>query len=115
MTAPNPSNRSLRQRIKLAVASLLGLLIPSACSTVTQPMCYVPAPPTDTPTPFVTCYTAPPPAETSTPTPFTSPLSPLSPLATPPPTSTAEARRLLLDRLLSEDRFPDAVARDMES
>ena len=115
MPTPSPSDRSLGHRLKLAAISFLGLLIPSACSTVTQPMCYVPPPPTDMPTPFVTCYTAPPPTETPTPTPFTSPLSPLSPLPTPPPTSTAEARRLLLDRLLSEDRFPDAVARDMES
>jgi hypothetical protein len=112
MTAPNPSNRSLRHRIKLAAVSFLGLLIPSACSTVTQPVCYAPLPPTDTPTPFVTCYTAPPPTETPTPTPFT---SPISPLPTPTPASTAEARRLLLDRLLSEERFPDEVARDLES
>ena len=112
MAAPNPSDHLLRRRIKLAAVSFLGLLIPSACSTVTQPMCYAPAPPTDTPSPFVTCYTAPPPTETPTPTPFT---SPLSPLPTPPPTSTAEARRLLLDRLLSEERFPDEVARDLES
>lgn len=111
MTTPSPFNRSLRHRVKLAVASFLGLLIPSACSTVAPPVCYVPPPPTDTPTPFVTCYTAPPPTETPTPTPFT---SPISPLPTPTPASTAEARHLLLDRLLAEGRFPDDVARDLE-
>jgi hypothetical protein len=50
MPTSSLSNRSLRHRLKLAVASFLGLLIPSACSTVTTPMCYVPPPPTDTPT-----------------------------------------------------------------
>ncbi|HUX76553.1 MAG TPA: hypothetical protein VMY40_07950 [Anaerolineae bacterium] len=44
-------------------------------------------------------------------TPFTSPISPL-PTPTPPPTS--EARRLLLDKLLAEGRFPGDVTQELK-
>ena len=107
MPTPDESKRSLKRRLKIAAVSLLGFLIPSACAP--PPVtCYVPPAPTDTPTPFVTCYTAP--APTETPTTFTSPISPL-PTLTPSP----EARRLLREKLLAEGRFPDKVARDLES
>jgi hypothetical protein len=106
MPTPRESKRSLKRQLKIAAVSLLGFLIPSACSPP-PPMCYVPPAPTDTPKPVVTCYTAPPP--TQTPTPFT------SPLPTPTPTSTPEARRLLRDKLLAEGCFPAGVARELES
>ena len=53
-----------------------------------SPLCYTP-----TPSPFAVCYT---------PTP-----SPLPPL---PSTSSKEARRLLLEQLLAEERFPQDIA-----
>ncbi|MBU0702527.1 MAG: hypothetical protein KKC18_01510 [Chloroflexi bacterium] len=106
MPTPDESKRSLKRRLKIVAVSLLGFLIPSACAP--PPMCYVPPAPTDTPTPFVMCYVAP--APTETPTTFTSPLSPL-----PTPTPSPEARRLLREKLLTEGRFPDTVARDLES
>ena len=127
--------RPFSLRLKIATVSLLSLIVTTACSLLrsrTTPtpvvMCYemvaptdIPTPavmcyemvaPTDTPSPFVTCYTAPPPTKTPTSTTFT---SPLSPLPTPTPTSTPEARHLLLDKLLAEGRFPQDVARQLES
>ncbi|RLC95466.1 MAG: hypothetical protein DRI77_10000 [Chloroflexi bacterium] len=112
MPSPDESKRSLKLRLKIAAVSLLGFLIPSACSL--RPTCYTPVVtplPTDTPTPFVTCYTAPAP----TATPITTFISPISPLPTPTPTTTPEARRLLRERLLADDRFPDNIARELES
>ena len=100
-----PISHALKNRLKIATISLLGLLVPTACIPPTT--CYVPPPPTDTPTPFVTCYTVP--APTPTPTPFTSPISPL-----PTPTPTPQARRQLLDRLRAEGRLPEGVARQLE-
>jgi hypothetical protein len=121
--------RSLSLRIKIALISILSFIVTTACSlSRTRPTpevtCYTAIAPTDpptpevlcyemvieitaTPTPTLTCYTAPPP--TDTPTTFTSPLSPL-PTPTPTPTPTPEARRLLLDRLLTEGRLPQDVA-----
>jgi len=110
MPTSDESKRSLRRKLKIAAVSLLGFIVPSACAPPTV-TCYVPPAPTDTPTPFVTCYTAP--APTQTPNTFTSPLSPLSPLPTPTP--SPEARQLLREKLLTEGRFPDKVARDLES
>ena len=123
------------RRLKITLVSLAALAISAACSpkptqqtpTVT---CYEPVVPTDTPEPIVMCYTAsaPPPTFTPTPTPmcytptplpliltptpdtFTSPLSPL-----PTPTLAPEARHLLRERLLAEGRFPQGVARELES
>lgn len=98
---PTPDESKLKLRLKIAAVSLLGFLLPAACSL--RPTCYTPGPlpvSTDTPTPFVTCYTS-----TAT---FISPLSPL-----PTPTPTPEARRLLREKLLADGRFPASVARDL--
>ena len=68
--------------------------LPPICYTLTPPMCYTPTP---------TCYTP-------TPSPY-----PPYPVGTPQPSSTAipEARRLLLEQLLAEGRFPQDVARKL--
>ena len=135
MATPDKQRKSLMLRLKITLVSLVALVLSAACSpkptqrtpTIT---CYEPAVPTDTPEPIVTCYTAtaspptftptPPPMcytptplpLTLTPTPdtFTSPLSPL-----PTPTLAPEARHLLRERLLAEGRFPQDVARELES
>jgi len=135
MATPDKQRKSLMLRLKITVVSLVALALSAACSpkptqktpTIT---CYEPAVPTDTPEPVVMCYTAtaPPPTFTPTPTPmcytptplpltltptpdtFTSPLSPL-----PTPTLAPEARHLLRERLLAEGRFPQGVARELES
>jgi hypothetical protein len=107
MPIPDKSKLTLTLRLKIAAVSLLGLFVPSSCA----PTCYIVTVPTDTPMPLVTCYTAPPPTETPTPTTFT---SPLSPLPTPTPTLTPEARRLLMDELLTEGRFPQDVVRQLK-
>jgi hypothetical protein len=125
MTIPgkptHPLLRRLPRRLKIAVISLLSFVVTTACSlarirSTVEPdvTCYTMVAPTEpfTPaalcyemvelTPTPTCYTATaPPVGASTATP------PTSPLATPTPTSTAEARRLLLERLLAEGRFPE--------
>jgi hypothetical protein len=112
MTIPGQQKRPLSLRIKITVISLLSFLVTSAC-TLLRPRptpfvtCYAMVAPTATSTPFVTCYTMPPPTETPDSTLFT---SPLSPLPTPTPTATPEARRLLLGRLLAENRFPQDIA-----
>jgi len=121
------------KRLRIAVVSLATLIISAACSPKPAQdtpviMCYEAAVPTDTPEPIVTCYTAtaspptftptpmcytptaPAPTLTLTPNTFTSPLSPL-----PTPTLTPEARHLLRERLLAEERFPQDVARELES
>jgi hypothetical protein len=81
---------------------------------------------TDTPTPtntptWVLCYT-PTPSRTPTPNPGTarSPSQPVPPLQSSPdrtpqpsPSSTPEARRSLLERLIAEGRFPQDIARDL--
>ena len=133
MATPDKQRKSLMLRLKITLVSLVALVLSAACSpkptqktpTIT---CYEPVMPTDTPEPIVTCYTAtaspptftptpmcytptaPPPTFTPTPTTFTSPISPL-----PTPTSTSEARHLLRERLLTEDRFPRDIARELES
>jgi hypothetical protein len=67
-----------------------------------SPLCYTPTPSpttlcyTPTPSPFAVCYT---------PTP--------SPLPPSPFTSSKEARRLLLEQLLAEERFPQDIAREL--
>ncbi len=110
------ARQSLSRRIKFAAASLISFIVTSACSltqsrTTPTPtvLCYTQVGPTHTPTPVVLCYEVVEP--TGTPTPFT---SPLSPLPTPTPTFTPEARRLLLDRLLTEGRLPPDVVRQLE-
>ena len=133
MATPDKQRKSLMLRLKITVVSLVALVLSAACSpkpTQETPAitCYEPAVPTDTPEPIVTCYTATappptftptpmcytptPPASTLTPTPttFTSPISPL-----PTPTLAPEARHLLRERLLAEGRFPQDVARELES
>ena len=133
MATPDKQRKSLMLRLKITVVSLVALVLSAACSpkptqktpTIT---CYEPAVPTDTPEPIVTCYTASAPPPTFTPTPicytptasprpftptpttFTSPISPL-----PTPTPAPEARHLLRERLLAEGRFPQDVARQLES
>jgi hypothetical protein len=64
----------------------------------TPPLCYTPTP---TPTPM--CYTPTPTPRCYTPTAF------------PPPSSTSsqEARHLLLEQLLAEERFPHDIAREL--
>lgn len=118
---PNPARqkRSLSLRLKIAAVSLLSLLVTTACSllrlrSTPTPVitCYEIVAPTDPPTPFVTCYTAPAPTKTPISTTFT---SPISPLPTPTPTLTPEARRILLQKLLAEGRFPHDVARELKS
>jgi len=100
------SKLALSRRLKVAALTLLGFLIPSAC--VTPPaMCYEAPVITNTPTPFVQCYTVVP-----TPTP-TSTLPP-SPLSTPTPTSTPESRGKLREKLLASGRFPAAVVRQLK-
>jgi hypothetical protein len=100
MSASNVPKLSLKLKLKIAVVSLLGFLLPSAC------MCYAPVlPPTTTPM----CYEPTQMPSTPTPTTFT------SPLPTPTPSPTPEARRLLRDKLLAEGRFPQKVARQLES
>ena len=107
MPTPNESKPTLKRRLKIAALSLLGLIVPALACVPCPTTCYAPVPPTDTPTPFVTCYVAVPETPTPTPTPFTSPL--------PTPTPTPEARHQLLDRLLAEGRLPEAAARALES
>ncbi len=108
------ARQSLSRRIKFAIVSLISFIVTTACSltqsrTTPTVLCYTQVGPTHTPTPVVLCYEVVEP--TGTPTPFT---SPLSPLPTPTPTSTPEARRLLLDRLLTEGRLPPDVVRQLE-
>jgi len=119
MPTPSKQKRSLSRRTKIAVISLLSFLVTTACSALRlratptpNVTCYTMVAPTDTPTPVVMCYAVPAPTETPTPITFT---SPLSPLPTPTPSPTPEARRLLQERLLAEDRFPDSVVRELES
>ena len=116
MQGPTRQKYSLSLRAKIAVVSLLSFLVTTACSwlrlraTPTPDVtCYIMVEPTDTPTPVVMCYEVQMPTETPTPTPFISPISPL-----PTPTPTPEARRLLRERLLTEGRFPRAVAQQLE-
>jgi hypothetical protein len=110
--------RSLSLRLKILIVSLLSFLVTTACSwlrlrSTPEPnvTCYTMAAPTDPPTPVIMCYEAPAPTETPTTT-FT---SPISPLPTPSPSATPEARRLLLEQLLTEGHFPLDVARKLES
>ena len=119
MATPSRQRKSLMLRLRITLVSLAALVLSAACSpkpTQQTPTttCYEPVMPTDTPEPIVTCYTATasPPTFTPTPTPdtFTSPLSPL-----PTPTLAPEARNLLRERLLAEGRFPQGVARELES
>jgi hypothetical protein len=63
---------------------------------------------TETPTPFVSCYKMVAPTQTPTATP------PTSPLPTPTPTAPSEARRLLLEGLLADGRFPQQVVWQLE-
>jgi hypothetical protein len=134
MPSSTEQKRSLSLRIKITLISILSFIVTTACSlSRTRPtpevtcytaiaptdpptpevLCYEAVLPDDTPTPTVTCYTAtvPPPTDTPTPTTFTSPL----PTPTPTLTPTLEARRLLLDELLTEDRFPQDIARQLKS
>lgn len=131
MASHRTGGRPLSLRLKITLVSLLSLAVTTACSllrlrsdtgpqvtcytAVASPepptpevMCYEVAAPTQIPSPFVTCYTAPPPTMTATPTP------PTSPLATPTATATAEARRLLLDQLLADGRFPARVVEQLD-
>ena len=92
MPNPGENKRSLVTWIKVGVLSLLALLTPTPACT---PTCYTPAaPPTKTPTP----------------TPFDSPISPL-----PTPTSTPQALHHLQERLIAAGRFPESIARELES
>lgn len=118
MPIPPRSKRSPSLRLKIATISALSFVVTTACSSLrlrspSNPgvMCYIAIAPTDTPTPMVMCYEVLMPTETPTPDTFT---SPISPLPTPAPTSTLEARRLLLDRLLADGRFPQDVTRQLE-
>ena len=121
MSEPVRKKRPLSLRVKIVLVSLLSFLVTTACSWLRwrpTPMitCYEAVSPSDTPTPFVTCYTAP--SATPTPLCYTATLSPtafISPLPTPSPSPTPEARRLLRDRLLAGGRFPQNVARELES
>jgi hypothetical protein len=100
----------------------VGVLPAHAQVSVTDtptPLCYTPTP-TYTPT-RVLCYT-PTPSRTPTLNPgtarsHTQPVSPLQPspehTPQPSPSPTSEARRLLLERLLAEGRFPQDIARDL--
>ena len=123
MSEPVRKKRPLSLRVKIVLVSLLSFLVTTACSWLRlrpTPMvtCYEAVAPSDTPTPFVTCYTAPAPSTTPTPlcyTPTPSPTTFTSPLPTPSPSPTPEARRLLRDRLLAGGRFPQNVARQLES
>lgn len=105
---------TLIQRIRLMVISGLGLCVALACSLwdrrdrKTVVTCYTPVPPSETPE--VLCYeVAPPTPEEPMPTPtllcYTA-----TPSATPTPTPVAEMPETLLERLLVEDRFPEAIA-----
>lgn len=116
MSNSTKQRHSLTLRVRIAVVSLLSFIVSTACSlsrsqSTPTPviMCYEMIEPSNTPTPRVTCYTAPPPTETPTPTTFT------SPLFTPTPTSTPEARLLLLEELLTENRFPQDIVRELEA
>ncbi|MBU0702525.1 MAG: hypothetical protein KKC18_01500 [Chloroflexi bacterium] len=118
MPGPTRQKHSLSLRAKIAVVSLLSLLVTTACSWLRlratptpQVTCYIMIEPTDTPTPVVMCYEMQMPTETPTLTTF---ISPLSPLPTPTLTPTPEARRLLRERLLAEGCFPGDVARQLE-
>jgi len=111
--------RSLSLRLRIAMVSVLSFLVTTACSWLrlrspSDPnvTCYTAVAPTDPPTPVVLCYEIAAPTETPTPDTFT---SPISPLPTPTPTSTPEAHRLLLDRLLAEGRFPQDLTQQLES
>ena len=117
MSTPTRRNRSPSLRLKIAAISLLSFVVTTACSWLrlrptAEPgvTCYTAVAPTDPPTPVVLCYEVAPPTETPPSTTFTSPISPL-----PTPTPTSEARRLLLERLLTEGRFPGGVTRELES
>ena len=119
MSTPTRRNRSPSLRLKIAAISLLSFMVTTACSWLRlrptagpDVMCYKAVTPTDTPTPVVMCYEMSLPTETLPSTTFT---SPISPLPTPTPTPTSEARRLLLDKLLAEGRFPDGVTLELES
>ena len=119
MPTPNKPKRSLKLRIKVAVVSAVYFITTAACALLrprSNPTpvitCYEMIEPTDTPEPIVECYEAVPVTETPTPTPFD---SPLSPLPTPRATPTPEARHLLQERLLAANRFPESIARELES
>lgn len=114
MSPLRKSGRHRGSRLKIAVSSVLAILIPSACvlGSRKDPVivtCYTAPPPTKTP-PIVLCYTMPPPTVTPTPT-QVSPLD--SPL--PTPTSTLDARRNLLDRLIVEGRLPADIVHEIEA
>ena len=117
MSTPTRRNQSPSLRLKIAAISLLSFMVTTACSWLRlRPtagpgvMCYKAVTPTDTPTPVVMCYEVSLPTETPPSTTFTSPISPL-----PTPTPTSEARRLLLDKLLAEGRFPGGVTQELKS
>ena len=119
MPTPDKPKRSLKLRIKVAIVSAVYFITTAACALLrprSNPTpvitCYEMVEPTDTPEPIVECYEAMPVTETPTPTPFD---SPLSPLPTPRATPTPEARRSLQEQLLAEDRFPESIARELES
>jgi len=87
-------------------AQVSPVLIPSSTHTPPSPTCYTPTPPMCyTPTPTPTCYTP-------TPTPSSYPPHPNG-IPQPSSTPTPEARRLLLEQLLAEGRFPQDVARKL--
>jgi hypothetical protein len=119
MSTPTRRNRSPSLRLKIAAISLLSFVVTTACSWLrlrptAEPgvTCYTAVAPTDPPTPVVLCYEVSPPTETPPSSTFT---SPISPLPTPTPSPTSEARRLLLDTLLAEGRFPDEVTQELKS
>ena len=110
--------RSLSFRLRIVTVSVLSFLVTTACSwlrlrSTSDPRvtCYTAVAPTNPPTPVVLCYEIAAPTETPTPDTFT---SPISPLPTPTPTSTPQAHRLLLDRLLADGCFPQDVTRQLE-
>ncbi len=122
MSNPARQKRSLTLRAKIAVISLLSFFVTTACSWLRlratptpQVTCYI-VESTETPTPVVMCYEVV--AETATPTPMCytplpSPTAFTSPLPTPTP--SPEARHLLREKLLTENRFPQKVAQQLKS
>jgi hypothetical protein len=118
MTTSDRQKQPAVLRLRIAAVSFLSILVATACTLMRQRstptpivLCYKAVAPTEPPTPTIfTCYTAPPPTVSPTPTVFTSPLSTPTPTSTPAP----EARRLLLERLVAEGRFPGGVAGDLE-
>ncbi|MCP4536768.1 MAG: hypothetical protein GY832_06445 [Chloroflexi bacterium] len=116
--------RSLLVRIRITLVSILSFIVTTACSLsrvrpTPEPTCYTVISPTEPPTPEVLCYEMVIEA-TNTPTPTVTcytatPSTFTSPLLTPTPTPTPEARHLLLDKLLTKDRFPQDIARQLKS